>query len=276
MTGKGIRARATALGRQARAVAERVWRDGRELELLHRAMAFAALFFVTLVPLLVVIAAALPTRGNGIADWIIDGLGLSGHSAQTVGEVFASRREVLSATTALGLAALAVFGISLMAALQRTYERIWQLSPAAWHTMWRQVVGLAGLIGFILLTTWRGLPWHGTAASTALRAAVGVCGGVLYFWWLQRLLLGTRVAWRPLLPGAVATVVAFGGLRIFSQLVFAPLIVSNAVSFGAVGTVLVVQSWLIGVGYTVYAGALTGHAIHPDRPSRPDHPDRRP
>jgi membrane protein len=269
---KTIGARAAALGRQARALAERVWRDGRKLELLHRSMAFAALFFVTLVPLLVVIAAALPTRGNGIADWIIDGLGLSGHSAESVGEVFASRSEVLSATTALSLAALAVFGISLMAALQRTYERIWELPPSAWHTVWRQVIGLAGLISFILLTTWRGLPWHGTAASAVLRGALGVCGGVLYFWWLQHLLLGSRVAWRPLLPGAVATVVAFAGLRVFSQLVFAPLIVSNAVSFGAVGTVLVVQSWLIGVGYTVYAGALTGRALQRDRPDPPPAP----
>ncbi|MER5597946.1 YhjD/YihY/BrkB family envelope integrity protein [Streptomyces sp. NPDC002265] len=242
-----------------------VWRAGREIELLHRAMAFATLFLVTLVPLLVVIAAALPAQGSGIADWITEGLGVSGSSVPAVDELFASRQAVLSATTVLGLVGLALFGISLMAAVQNAYERIWQLPPGPWHSLWRQILGLAGLIALILLSTWRGLPWPGTAASTAPRVAVGACGGVLYFWWLQHFLLESRVSWLRLLPGAVATVGAFAGLRLFSKLVFAPLIVTNAVSYGAVGTILVIQSWLVGVGYTVYGGALIGRLL----PARP-------
>ncbi|MFA3841781.1 ribonuclease BN [Streptomyces aureus] len=258
MAGERIGTHVKRLGRQVVEAAGSVWRAGREVELLHRAMAFATLFFVTLVPLLVVIAAALPSRGSGIADWIAEGLGVSGSSAHAVDELFASRQAVLSTTTALGLVGLALFGISLMAAVQTAYERIWHLPSGAWHTLWRQVLGLAGLIALILLSTWRGMPWPSTAASTAPRIAVGACGGVLYFWWLQHLLLGSRVTWLRLLPGALATVAAFAGLRLFSELVFAPLIVSNAVSYGAVGTILVVQSWLVGVGYTVYGGALVG------------------
>ncbi|GAA4831352.1 ribonuclease BN [Kitasatospora terrestris] len=266
MAEERARARLAGLGRRVRRGAGRVWRQGRELELLHRSMAFATLFFVTLVPLLVVIAAALPARGSGVADWITEGLGVSGSSADAVNELFASRSEVLSTTTALGLAGLAVFGVSLMAAVQNAYERIWQLAPAPWHTLWRQVLGLAGLIALILLSTWRGLPWRGDAVSPAPRIAVGACGGVLYFWWLQHLLLGARIAWLRLLPGAFATVAAFAGLRYFSEVVFAPLMVSNAVSYGAVGTILVVQSWLIGVGYTVYGGALAGRLLAASSP----------
>ena len=33
---------------------------------------------------------------------------------------------------------------------------------------------------------------------------------------------------------------------------------SNAVTYGALGTVLIVQSWLIGVGWVVYGGQLFG------------------
>lgn len=182
-------------------------------------------------------------------------------------ELFASRSQVLSATTALSLAALAVFGISLMAAVQNVYERLWHLRHGAWHALWRQVLGLAGLIALILISTWKSLPWGGGTAPTALRVTLGVLVGVLYFWWLQHVLLGSRVAWLPLLPGAVATVAAFAGLRVFSYLFFAPLIVSNAVSYGAVGTVLIVQSWLIGVGYAVYGGALVGRLLGPGRRS---------
>ncbi|WP_405015838.1 YihY/virulence factor BrkB family protein [Kitasatospora sp. NBC_00070] len=254
--------RPASIGPYVEHLAKAVWQRGREIELLHRAVAFAGLCFVTLVPLLIVIAAASPTRGIGIADWIIDGLGLSGTSAQAVDELFSSRRDVLSTTTALGLAGLSVFGISLMTAVQNAYERIWRLESAAWHAAWRQVIALAGLIGYILVAAWSGVPWHDTAAQPALRATATLVGGVLLFWWLQHLLLGSRVGWRTLLPGAVATVAALAGLRVFSRLVFAPLIASNAITYGVIGTVFVVQSWLIGVGYCVYAGALAGEALH--------------
>ncbi|MQS16415.1 ribonuclease BN [Streptomyces kaniharaensis] len=224
-------------------------------------MAFAALFFVTLVPLLIVIAAAFPARGTGIAEWITDGLGLSGRGADAVQRLFASRGQVLSTTTGFGLAALAVFGLSLMAAVQGVYERIWRMDRGPWHTIWRQAVGLAGLVGYIIVAAWSGSPWRHSGVQPAFRIIVTIAGGVLLFWWLQHLLLAGRVPARDLLPGAVATVVGLAGLHLFSRLVFAPLLVSNAVSYGTVGTVLIVQSWLIGVGYTVYGGALTGRAL---------------
>lgn len=47
----------------------------------------------------------------------------------------------------------------------------------------------------------------------------------------------------------------------FSYFVFTPLIVTNAISYGAMGVVLVVESWLIGVGYVVYGGALVGRWV---------------
>ncbi|MEU9045271.1 MULTISPECIES: ribonuclease BN [unclassified Kitasatospora] len=244
-----------------RVTAADVWERGRTIELLQRSMAFAALFFVTLVPLLIVIAAAFPSRGSGITEWITDGLGLTGRGAVAVHGLFASRGQVLSTTTGFGLAALAVFGISLMAAVQGVYERTWGLDRGPWHSVWRQTLGLAGLIGYILLAASSGSPWRHASVQPAFRIAVTTLGGVLLFWWLQHLLLAGRVPYRDLLPGAVAAIVALAGLRLFSRLVFAPLLVSNATSYGTVGTVLVVQSWLIGVGYTVYGGALAGRAL---------------
>ncbi|WP_371494118.1 YihY/virulence factor BrkB family protein [Kitasatospora sp. NBC_00374] len=238
-----------------------VWQSGREVELMRRAMGFAALGFVTLVPLLIVVAAASPVHGTGFADWVVDGLGLSGRSAEAVRQLFSSPRRVLGTATALSLAACAVFGVSFMSCLQTGYERIWGLEAAAWHSVWRQAVGLAGLIGFLLAAAWSAVPLERTGAQPSLRLAVTVGGGVVFFWWIQWLLLGGRVPWRSLLPGALATVCALVGLRVFSRLVFSPLIVSSALSYGAIGTVLVVQSWLIGVGFSVFAGSLAGHAL---------------
>ncbi|MER8184679.1 YhjD/YihY/BrkB family envelope integrity protein [Kitasatospora sp. NPDC094015] len=247
-------------GPRVRLALRLLWQRGREVELMRRAMGFAALGLVTLVPLLIVVAAASPVHGTGFAGWVIDGLGLSGRSAAAVQDLFSSPRRVLSTATALSLAAGAVFGVSFMSCLQTGYERIWGLGAAAWHAVWRQAVGLAGLVGYLLAAAWSGVPLDGTDGQPALRLAVTVGGGVVFFWWIQWFLLGGRVPWRALLPGSLATVGALVGLRVFSSLVFSPLIVSSALSYGAIGTVLVVLSWLIGVGFTVFAGALAGHA----------------
>jgi membrane protein len=70
------------------------------------------------------------------------------------------------------------------------------------------------------------------------------------------------VSYLEAMPGAVATLVGLAGLRVFSGLVFEPLIIRNAVSYGALGTVLIVQSWLIGVGWVLYGGQLFGRWFH--------------
>ncbi|MBD0690781.1 YhjD/YihY/BrkB family envelope integrity protein [Streptomyces sp. CBMA123] len=246
--------------------ARELWRRGREVQLLERSMAFAALFLVTLMPLLVVIAAASVTRGDGLAQWITDAMGLSGKGAAAVRELFAARGRTLSTTTAGSVAAVAVFGVSLMASVQGAFERIWDLPRGPWHSAARQAVGLAGLLGYILAAAWSGQPGRHSVWQPGLRIAVTLLGGVLVFWWLQRLLLASRVDWRLLLPGAVSVVVALVGLWFFSTLVLAPLLVANAVSYGTIGTVLVVVSWLVGVGYTIYGGALFGRVmVHPAR-----------
>ncbi|GLV99365.1 YhjD/YihY/BrkB family envelope integrity protein [Streptomyces lavendulae] len=237
------------------------WSRGREIELMHRAMGFAALGFLTLVPLLVVVAAAAPGSGSGFGRWLGQALGVTAPSRARVELLFGAADLALERTTAFGLAALAVFGLTFGSAVQTGYEKVWDLPTARWHTMWRHVVWLALLVCYLGLLV--GIPtpshdWLGTTLGT-ISDMTGTC---LFFWTSGRLLLGGRVRWRALLPGAVATSLGLLGLRVFSQLVFSPLIASNAVTYGPFGTLLVVQSWLVGVGFVVYGGALVGRLVH--------------
>lgn len=245
-----------------RSPAGRGWMRGGDLQLSQRALGFAALGFLTLVPLLIVVSAADPNRGRGFAQWLGDGLGVSLASRQEVEQLFGRPGQAFQTTTAFGLAALAVFGLSFGAAVQSGYEKAWNLPPARWWARWRHVLWLAALIGFLFLsatsTLWRRSPAGGLAAALS---------AVLFVWWSQRLLLGGRVRWRALLPGAVVTVVGLLGLRLFSRLVFSPLIASNTVTYGPFGTVLVLQSWLVGVGVVVFGGALVGRLLHEELPA---------
>jgi membrane protein len=239
-----------------------MWRHAGELELMQRAMGFAALGLVTLAPLLIVVAASAPYQERGFALWVVDGMSLSGHPANAVQELFAAPRKVLSTTSAFSVLLLAVFGVSFGNSVQTGYEKIWHLPAGQWHTVWRRVVWLAVLTAYLFAEAESGSVLREGSLQAFGRIGLTVLFGVLFFWWGQRFLLAGRIPWRALLPGAFATMLGLVGLRSFSYLVFSPLIVSNAVSYGSVGTVLVVQSWLIGVGFVVFGGAMVGRHLH--------------
>ncbi len=241
-------------------VTVRLWVAGRRIELMHRALGFSALGLVTLIPLLIVVASASGGAG-GFVSWLRTGLGVSGRSAAAVDMLFSPPARVLDTTTALSLAALAVFGVTFIASVQVGYERIWNLGPAPWHATWRQAIALTVLIGYLLAAANSRQVFAGTPLEPGIRVGVTVVGGWLFFWWLQSFLLCARVPPRALLPGALATVAGLVGLRLFSIWVFAPWITSSAVAYGPIGTVLVVQSWLIGIGFVIHAGALFGWSL---------------
>jgi membrane protein len=269
-----IRASADALARRVLRgihrlgfLAGRLRDRGNEIELLHRSMGFAALALVTLIPLLIVIAAAAPFRHRGFALWIVDGMALSGQSARSVEEVFSPPREVISTTGTFSLVALAVFGLTFASSVQTGYRKAWELSVGAWHRAWRQTVWAVALIVYLYAEVQTRAVLTGPARTTVI-----VVTGIAFFWWGQAILLGGAIPPRVLLPGALATMAGLVGLRIFSSLVFAPLIVSNAISYGAVGTVLIVESWLAGVGFVVFGGALLGRHLN-DKPGPPAPPE---
>lgn len=249
-------------GPKAARVARRIWRRGVEIELMQRSMGFAALGLVTLIPLLIVVAAALGHNGQGFVAWVRDALGVTGGSARAVESLFSSPARVLSTTTALSLASLAVFGLSFIAAIQTAYERIWDLPSAPWHATWRRALALAVLVGYLLTSEYADHVLQDTPLQPLIRIVVTGVGGVAFFWWIQHFLLCGRIGRRLLLPGALLTVGGLVGLRFFSITVFSPLIASSAVAYGPIGTVLIVQSWLIGIGFVIYAGALAGQGLY--------------
>ncbi|MFF1273604.1 ribonuclease BN [Streptomyces marokkonensis] len=252
--------------------ADTLLRRGRDLELLHRAMGFATLALVTLAPLLIVIAAADPLGRGGFAAWLADGMGLSGRSARVLAQIISPPREVIGTTSVWGVLALAAFGIPFGGSVQNGYERTWHLPTGPWHRIWRQTTWLCVLTAYLYQEVLTRDAMHGPE-----RITLSLVTGVLFFWWGQHFLLGGQVRWRHLLPGALATVAGLIGLRGFSYFVFTPLIVDNAISYGTVGVVLVVESWLIGVGFVIFGGALFGrwlldhhgHRFTDDLPPRP-------
>ncbi|WP_405583192.1 YhjD/YihY/BrkB family envelope integrity protein [Streptomyces sp. NBC_01190] len=234
---------------------------GIELELMSRSLGFAALALLTLVPLLLLIAALDPGSGLNAGQWLVRVLGVTSSSRRRIAELFGSPAEALRRTTVFGFVVLAVFGLSFGSGLQTGYEKAWNLPSASLRSAWRHVLWLAMFIAFLIVS----IKINAQNESDAVQVFAGAGEAVtalLFFWWSQRFLLNGRVRWRALLPSSVATAAGLLGLHVFSSLVFSPLIASNAVTYGPFGTVLVLQSWLVGVGFVVYGGPLVGRVFH--------------
>ena len=244
-----------------RGFAHRAWRENQELELMHRALGFAALGLVTLIPLLLVVSAADPVGGREFPAWLAAALGLSSAAAKDLGPVFGPPGKALSATTALGLAGLAAFGLSFVSAVQVGFERIWALPPARLMSVWRRVVWLAALVGFLFVAADTSLLPRDSWLRTLIQTVFATAGSTAFFWWSARFLLAGRVNWMPLLPGAMLTAAGLVGLRLFSAVVFSPLVISSAIAYGAIGTVVVITSWLIGIGFVLFGGGLLGRLL---------------
>ena len=253
---RAVRRRAAAVWHDFRL--KDLYQSAKEFELTGRAMGFAALAMLTVIPLLVVVAAASAAEHHGVAVWVVYGMGLTRASAHAVVRLFSAPAQVLGTTSVLSAVLLAVFGVMFGGSVQAAFERVWGLPAGPWHKIWRQAVWLVALIAYIYAAATVGALTRDAPAQTVSRISVAVVLGIVFFWWGLRFLLGGRVSYLAALPGAVATVAFLVGLRAFSTLVFEPLIATNAVTYGAVGTVLILQSWLIGVGWVIYGGQLFG------------------
>jgi membrane protein len=239
-----------------------LWRSGKAFELMHRAFGFAALATLTVIPLLIVVAAANPAPHGGLGAWVVYGMGLTGSSALAVTRLFSAPARVLGTTSVFSALLLGVAGVTFGGSVQAGFEKIWGLPAGPWHKIWRQAVWLAALVAYIYAEATVGTVTPRGPAELVSRVAVAVVLGSAFFWWGLRFLVGGRVSYLAAMPGAVVTILCLSGLRVFSILVFEPLIARNAVTYGALGTVLIVQSWLIGVGWVVYGGQLFGRWFH--------------
>jgi membrane protein len=233
---------------------------------VDRAMALGAQAYTALFPLLIVYGALLPSDRD-FADSLIDRLGLTGTSAATVREAFASSGEVQSGLTVLGIVVLLYSALAFTRGLQRLYEGTFRLPTLGmrntrWALLWLGVVCVFSAVHPLLLGPLRGLA--DTAVSLTLSGVI----------WLTTpyLLLGRRVSWERLAPVAVLSTIGMTGAGIWSVIWMPQAIHSSSREFGVIGVGFALLTWLVAIAGVLVAAA-TGGATIADRMER-DHSAR--
>ena len=219
---------------------------------LDRAMLFAALLMLLMFPFMIVMSVSI---GRDFSTGLSRRMGLSSRASQIVSDLFAHGASSSAGSTA-SWSLLLIFGIVAVAgALQRLYEDLYGLPPAVGlGSLTRRMVWVAS---FLLTFVVMGELAHLLDGRLVL-AAVWFCSLAGFFWWTLYWLLSRRIAWRRLLPSAAFTAVFYIGLGVFSSLYFSNVLESNYRSYGPIGAVLGMMSWLVAVAVVLILGSICG------------------
>jgi membrane protein len=226
------------------------------VQVVDRGVALGALAFSAIFPLMIVYGAVVPfAEANNFAAQLVKRLHLTGAAAETVRQAVAPPASTAQSVTALGFLLVLVSALSLARALQRLYELSYKLPSVGvrgtpWHLLWVAllpvyitvrplVAGIAGgwwrVVGSLLLGS---LAWLAT----------------------PYVLLGRRLSWRQLLPGAVLTGIGMTALGIASLIYLPHAVSSSASRYGTIGVAFALLSWLVLTGF-VLVGTAAGGAV---------------
>ncbi|WP_433782602.1 YhjD/YihY/BrkB family envelope integrity protein [Actinomycetospora sp. CA-101289] len=221
-----------------------------------RALALSAQAFVGLVPAVVVVSTLAPPGALRTGEAALNtGLGLPADAPAT----WAMPVEQSSAgptSAVVGSVLLVVSLLGFTRALQRTYLAAWRLPSTGLSGVGQGLLAAAALIsgfaGVILLAAV--LPRTGAHPVVELGVHAGTA--TLLWWPVQRLLLGTRVPWRALLPGAVLTGVGQAVVVVVSRRLLPVAMTREAAKYGLLGVAVVLVSWLVVLGLLLVLSAL--------------------
>ncbi|GCB48446.1 hypothetical protein SNL152K_5770 [Streptomyces sp. NL15-2K] len=230
------------------------------LNVVEGSVRLAAQAFITALPLLMTVAAFAP---RGVQDLLTDSLravlGVRGNTLDEVRRAFTATGTPRDAAGAVGVVVTLVSATAFSRALQAVCERCWHLPRTPVRAaVWRWLLWLLVWLGVLLVQA----PLRGGFGGGAVIGGVlSVLSATLLWWWSQHLLLGGRIGWRDLLPGAL---LAGTGTVVLSWAagLFVPTVMERSLrEFGPLGPVFTFLSWLIAVFLVAVSGLALGQYV---------------
>src|SRR4051812_8839261 len=237
-----------------------------QADLSNQAMILAALALSLMLPVLVTVAAVLPLgEADSLPSVVGTRLGLTPAAIADLQKLFPTRDAVRGSSTVFGSIFTLLSAYAWPTALQRGYEIAWGVPSQGWRGLWRPFAWLTAFVaaGAVLLVLPRsGLadPWR-----TILLLVLSTPLVFGWSWWTQHFLLRGAVAWRALLPGAVAMTVGLLALRAFAAVWLSTAIHYNFARYGPLGIVFMLLTWLIALSVVMLGGPVLGAALHERR-----------
>ena len=232
----------------------RCLRRFQRLEGFDRAIALASLTFSALIPLGIVVSGAL--SDHNIGDHLVERYGLEGQGARAVNDLFDTGEDLATGFSVFSFFLLLVTILSFSRALQRLFERTWELPPLSVRNTVNGLIWISGLVVYAVITGAVRANYN-AGVLEILTGAVLAFVSIVFVIWSGVLLSNRRITRRELLPAAIV-VAAVGGLLAFGGDIYVPrLFNSYANRYGAVGAVFALISWL----FVLMVGLVSAVAV---------------
>ncbi|MGH3315776.1 MAG: YhjD/YihY/BrkB family envelope integrity protein [Nocardioidaceae bacterium] len=240
----------------------RAFDDLIRVEFIDRALVIAAQSLFAMVPLLVVMAAFTPA---GMRNTLFDQLGdLMSLQDVDLGPVSTTvtAEQVRTQTGLVGLVVVLISATSYARALQRLYERTWELPHrGGFPGIRRCLVWLIGCLAYLQILALVLASLSALPGSPVWRLASQVIAGTALWWWSAHVLLQARQPWLDLLPGAALTSVGLAVLTQASDVFMPPYVAANVDQFGMLGLVFATSTWLLVFGGVLVVAAVLGRVV---------------
>ncbi len=226
-----------------------------------RAMALASSALTALVPLAVLTGAVLPhVQAEGVANWVINRYALTGAGAEAVRDALAPSTTTNTDVGLIGALLLVIAILSFARAMQRLFERTWELPPLSVRNTFNDLLWIAGLLAYLVIS--------GVAHREIGTSRVQVGANLLltpltaiFLAWSGMILSARRIAAKTVAPFAIvaslALAVYFAGAAVYVPHLFS----SYASRYGAIGAVFAMISALFGFMVALVASAALGREV---------------
>jgi membrane protein len=170
-------------------------------------------------------------------------------------------------TTSLILVTVGMFTVA--SSLRQIYKKVFHQEDRGIRDIYRLAIWVAALCVAVVCESLAGKPARNVPGGLWLAGLVTVAIMALFFWWTMHFLLDGRVPWRTLAASAIITGVFFGGLGVFSKFYFSGTIISDSKTYGTIGAILGIMTWLVAIAAVIVLGAVAG-AVWTGRNNRTD------
>jgi membrane protein len=231
---------------------------------IDRSMGLAAQAFTAIFPLIIVLSGLLQgSHGDSFGAVLAQKFDLTGDAADAARRAFPETGDLTQSVTFFSVLILLISALSFARALQRLYEKVWDLEPRGMRDTPYGLAWLAGVCVYVslhpllhdVLPQWAHLP-------------ASVAGGVVVWLGTPWLVLARRVYWRRLLPQAILTSFGMGVLLLGSEIYLPRATASAASQFGTIGFAFTLVSWLFGAAIVVAGTAALGRCVVDVPPGR--------
>lgn len=241
-----------------------VMRQADSLRLGTAALALGAQEVLCTAPMLVALSAVMARFHLGyVGSFLDDVMGLDNTSALEVRQLFHATRTAQLESLWLGLAAAAVFYVSVASSTQAGVEAIWGRSGNPWRAWRSRIIWVLGQTPMFVLALGGGRilhrQWHlgADASNLAYAVTMGVSAG-LFHWWGHHLLLEKRVPYRALAPGSLVLAGGVLILGLVSPWIMPGQIKDNVADYGLIGAAFILSLWAVTYSAIVMYATLAG------------------